>query len=144
MAVSLALSCIGNWSVNRRQFSSPTCALNPCSIFVNISLRSSFGCDQDATASQKNMKSETTPLGFTWIIWQMPRNAESFSSLSRMFRSEVHLPHCKVIRRSYGRDIANDDLRTNTLNKLESLHTFRDMVLRFDAWFSKYRSHSFY
>lgn len=37
------------------------------------------------------MKSSTTPPGFTLIILQTPRNAESFSSLSRMFRREMHL-----------------------------------------------------
>lgn len=90
MAVSRALSCTGNWSVKRRQFSSPTWFLKPCRILVNISFRSSLGFDHDATASQKNMKSGTTPPGLTWIIWQMPRNAESFSSLSRMFRNDEH------------------------------------------------------
>lgn len=30
---SLSLSCGGNWSLNRRQFSSPTCALKPCKIW---------------------------------------------------------------------------------------------------------------
>lgn len=91
MAERRALSCTGNWSVNRRQFSSPTWFLNPCRILVNISFKSSFGCDQEATASQKNMKSGTTPPGLTCIIWQIPRKAESFSSLSRMFRSDAHL-----------------------------------------------------
>lgn len=91
MAERRALSCTGNWSVNRRQFSSPTWFLNPCRILVNISFKSSFGCDHEATASQKNMKSGTTPAGLTCIIWQIPRNAESFSSLSRMFRSDAHL-----------------------------------------------------
>ncbi len=33
----------------------------------------------------------TTPPGFTPIITQMPLKAESFSSLSRMFLSDVHL-----------------------------------------------------
>ena len=33
----------------------------------------------------------TTPPGLTPIIMQMPRNAESFSSLSRMFLNDVHL-----------------------------------------------------
>lgn len=33
----------------------------------------------------------TTPPGFTLIIVQIPLNAESFSSLSLMFRREVHL-----------------------------------------------------
>lgn len=33
----------------------------------------------------------TTPPGFTPIITQMPLKAESFSSLSRMFRNDVHL-----------------------------------------------------
>ncbi|TNN69437.1 Na(+)/H(+) exchange regulatory cofactor NHE-RF2 [Liparis tanakae] len=37
----------------------------------------------------------TTPPGFTPIIMQIPRKAESFSSLSRMFRRDVHLPHAK-------------------------------------------------
>ena len=45
---------------------------------------------QLATASQKKMKSGTTPLGLMLIIAHMPRNAESFSSLSRMFRRLVH------------------------------------------------------
>lgn len=112
MAVSLALSCTGNWSVKRRQFSSPTCVLKPCRILVNISFKSSFGCDHEATASQKNMKSDTTPPGFTWIIWQMPRNAESFSSLSRMFRREVHLQCYKVIRRAVANRTATTQLRT--------------------------------
>ena len=56
-----------------------------------MSLRSSLGLTHDATASQKNMKSRTTPFGFMLIIRQMPRNDESFSSLSRMLRSDVHL-----------------------------------------------------
>lgn len=91
MADRRTLSCTGNWSVKWRQFSSPTWFLKPRRIFVNISFRSSLGCVQEATASQKNMKSCTTPAGFTCIIWQMPRKAESFSSLSRMFRNDVHL-----------------------------------------------------
>lgn len=33
----------------------------------------------------------TTPPGFTLIIVQIPLNAESFSSLSLIFRREVHL-----------------------------------------------------
>lgn len=33
----------------------------------------------------------TTPPGFTVIIAQIPLNAESFSSLSLIFRSEEHL-----------------------------------------------------
>ena len=33
----------------------------------------------------------TTPPGLIPIKAQIPRKAESFSSLSRMFRSEVHL-----------------------------------------------------
>lgn len=33
----------------------------------------------------------TTPPGFTPIMTQMPRKAESFSSLSRMLRRDVHL-----------------------------------------------------
>lgn len=32
-----------------------------------------------------------TPLGFTLIMVQIPRKAESFSSLSLMFLREVHL-----------------------------------------------------
>jgi len=50
-----------------------------------------LGLTHDATASQKKMKSRTTPFGFMLIIMQIPRNEESFSSLSRMFRSDVHL-----------------------------------------------------
>lgn len=34
----------------------------------------------------------TTPPGFTLIIVQIPLNAESFSSLSLIFRKDVHLP----------------------------------------------------
>lgn len=49
-----------------------------------------MGLTQEATASQKKMKSCTTPPGFTPIMTQMPRKAESFSSLSRMLRREVH------------------------------------------------------
>lgn len=56
-----------------------------------MSFKSSFGADQDAKASQKKIKSGTTPAGLTVIIWHMPRNAESFSSLSLMLRNEVHL-----------------------------------------------------
>lgn len=56
-----------------------------------MSLRSSLGVTQDATASQKKMKSCTTPAGFTVIIWHIPLNAESFSSLSLMLLKEVHL-----------------------------------------------------
>lgn len=37
----------------------------------------------------------TTPPGFTPIIMQMPLKAESFSSLSRMFLSDVHLGNNK-------------------------------------------------
>ena len=59
--------------------------------FLSISCRSLFGLLQDAAASQKNMKSGTTPAGLTVIIWHIPRKAESFSSLSRMFRSDEHL-----------------------------------------------------
>lgn len=33
----------------------------------------------------------TTPPGFTPIITQMPLKAESFSSLSLIFRNDVHL-----------------------------------------------------
>lgn len=56
-----------------------------------MSFKSSFGADHDATASQKKMKSWTTPAGLTVIIWHIPLNAESFSSLSLMLRNEVHL-----------------------------------------------------
>ena len=42
-------------------------------------------------ASQKKMKSAKMPTGFIVIIAHTPRNAESFSSLSRMLRKEVHL-----------------------------------------------------
>lgn len=42
-------------------------------------------------ASQKKIKSGTTPTGFTVIMLHIPRNAESFSSLSRMCRNDVHL-----------------------------------------------------
>ena len=87
----------------------------------NISFKSGPGFTQDATASQKNMKSYnrvnishynkkiqitgqhvhyfafnhpltwTTPPGLRPIMLQIPRKAESFSSLSRMFRNDVHL-----------------------------------------------------
>ena len=57
----------------------------------NMSLRSGFGLFQEAIASQKNTKSFTTPAGFRVIKWQMPRNAESFSSLSRIERRDEHL-----------------------------------------------------
>lgn len=60
---------------------------------LNISFKSSFGFIQDATASQKNIKSWTTPAGFTVIIWHIPRKALSFSSLSRILRKDVHLQH---------------------------------------------------
>lgn len=40
----------------------------------------------------------TTPPGFTPIIMQMPRKAESFSSLSRMFRRDVHLPRTVIVK----------------------------------------------
>ena len=35
----------------------------------------------------------TTPPGLTLIMAQMPRNAESFSSLSRIFLNDVHLQY---------------------------------------------------
>ena len=54
-------------------------------------MRSDRGLTQDATASQKNMKSCTIPPGLTAIMLHIPRKAESFSSLSRMFRSDIHL-----------------------------------------------------
>ena len=57
---------------------------------VEFNLISTCGFNQLATASQKKMKSGTTPLGLTLIIWHMPRKAESFSSLSRMLRRLVH------------------------------------------------------
>lgn len=56
----------------------------------NMFFKSSFGLFQEATASQKYMKSWMTPEGFRLIMLQMPRNAESFSSLSRILRSEEH------------------------------------------------------
>lgn len=59
--------------------------------FCNISCKSLLGLLHEAAASQKNIKSGTTPAGFTVIIWHMPRKAESFSSLSRMLRKEEHL-----------------------------------------------------
>lgn len=37
----------------------------------------------------------TTPPGFTPIIMQIPRKAESFSSLSLMLRKDVHLQHAR-------------------------------------------------
>ena len=87
----------------------------------NISFKSGPGFTQDATASQKNIKSYnrvyvshhnqktyitgkhlhysvfnchltwTTPPGLRPIMLQIPRKAESFSSLSRMLRNDVHL-----------------------------------------------------
>lgn len=63
-----------------------------------MSFKSSFGADQDATASQKKMKSGTTPAGLTVIIWHIPLNAESFSSLSLMLRNEVHLSNLNLYR----------------------------------------------
>ena len=56
----------------------------------NVSLRSSRGVFHEATASQKNMKCCRTPRGLTLIMAQIPRKAESFSSLSRMVRSVWH------------------------------------------------------
>lgn len=44
------------------------------------------------------MKSEMTPAGFTWIIWHMPLKALSFSSLSLMFRNDIHLKAQKLRR----------------------------------------------
>jgi hypothetical protein len=58
---------------------------------LNMSLRSALGFVHEATASQKKMKSARMPLGFAWIMWHIPRKALSFSSLSRMFRSDEHL-----------------------------------------------------
>lgn len=57
----------------------------------NISLRSGLGLTHEAMASQKKMKSSTTPEGLTLIMLHTPRKAESFSSLSRMLRREMHL-----------------------------------------------------
>lgn len=57
----------------------------------NISLRSCLGLTHEAMASQKKMKSSTTPPGFTLIMLHTPLKAESFSSLSRMLRREMHL-----------------------------------------------------
>lgn len=105
----------GNWSTKRRQFSSPTWVLKPCRIcckdsnyvsffkwfhisiltFCIIWCKSCGGFTHEAIASQKNIKSGTTPAGLTVIIWHMPRNAESFSSLSLIWRKEVHLYQCK-------------------------------------------------
>ena len=62
----------------------------------NICLRSGFGLDQDAMASQKNMKCCRTPLGFMLIMAQTPRKAESFSSLSRMFLRVLHHMQIKL------------------------------------------------
>lgn len=56
-----------------------------------MSLRSSKGFVQEATASQKKIKSFTTPAGLTFIIWHIPLNAEPFSSLSRIFLNDEHL-----------------------------------------------------
>lgn len=63
-----------------------------------MSLRSGLGLVQLATASQKKMKSLRIPEGFAWIIKHIPRNAESFSSLSRMFRRLEHLQICYLIK----------------------------------------------
>lgn len=60
----------------------------------NISFMSSLGLTHEAMASQKNMKSCTTPDGFKLIMAQTPLNEESFSSLSLMFRRELHLKQC--------------------------------------------------
>lgn len=49
-----------------------------------------LGVFQEAIASQRKMKCVATPCGFRLIMKQMPRNADSFSSLSRMLRSERH------------------------------------------------------
>lgn len=68
------------------------------STFLNVSLRSGFGLTHEAIASQKKMKSRTTPLGLMLIIWHTPLNDESFSSLSRILRREVHLKMHKKIR----------------------------------------------
>lgn len=59
--------------------------------FFSMSCRSLFGLLHEAAASQKKMKSGTTPAGLTVIIWHIPRKAESFSSLSRMLRNDEHL-----------------------------------------------------
>lgn len=63
--------------------------------FCIIWCKSCGGFTHEAVASQKNIKSGTTPAGLTVIIWHMPRNAESFSSLSLIWRKEVHLYQCK-------------------------------------------------
>lgn len=96
----------GNWSTNLRQFSSPTCVLKPCNIFWIIACRSLGGFTHDAIASQKNMKSGTTPTGFTVIMLHIPRNAESFSSLSRICRNDVHLS-CEKRERTRSNSIFN-------------------------------------
>ena len=57
----------------------------------NISFKSAFGLTQDAIASQKKIKSSTTPAGFTLIMLHTPLKAESFSTLSRIFLKEMHL-----------------------------------------------------
>lgn len=64
--------------------------------FMNTSLRSSLGDIQEATASQKKINCWTTPPGLTCIIWHIPLNALSFSSLSFIFLKEVHLKITKV------------------------------------------------
>lgn len=92
----------GNWSTKRLQFSSPTCVLKPCKIFWIMACRSLGGFTHDAIASQKNIKSGTTPTGFTVIMLHMPLNAESFSSLSRIWRNEVHLFVKKKINKKNG------------------------------------------
>lgn len=77
------------------------CTLDPNKAlltFFNISCKSLLGLLQDAAASQKKMKSGTTPAGLTVIIWHMPRKAESFSSLSRMLRNDEHLNFVKEKR----------------------------------------------
>ena len=57
----------------------------------NISFKSGLGWFHEAIASQKKTKSLTTPPGFRLIRWQMPRKAESFSSLSRIDLRDEHL-----------------------------------------------------
>lgn len=53
--------------------------------------RSHYSSNQPVVAAER--LTCTTPPGFTPIIMQIPRKAESFSSLSRMFRRDVHLPY---------------------------------------------------
>ena len=75
-----------------------TWPLKPWRILWNISFKSGFGFCQEAIASQKKMKSLTTPWGLTLIIWHMPLKAESFSSLSLIFLKLVHQGLTKLFK----------------------------------------------